>query len=154
MVKRYTNYIETPIGRVWIEASDLGLTAITFRQRIEEELIFNKHTNEAAKQLTEYFEGNRKTFHLTYDINGTEFRMKVWRELIKIPYGTTISYKELANRVGNPKAIRATGGANNKNPLGIVIPCHRVIGADGSLVGYGEGLDKKKWLLDLESQYK
>lgn len=154
MVKRYTNFIETPIGRVWIEASDLGLTSITFRQRTEEGLIFNEHTDEAAKQLTEYFAGNRKTFQLSYDIKGTEFRMEVWHELIKIPYGTTISYKELANRVGNPKAIRAVGGANNKNPLGIVIPCHRVIGADGSLVGYGEGLEKKKWLLDWESRHK
>ncbi|HBH11579.1 MAG: Methylated-DNA--protein-cysteine methyltransferase [Clostridiales bacterium 38_11] len=148
----YNRYIETPLGLIRIKASDRGLTEISFRQKNEEEQRFNKHVDVAAKQLMEYFAGLRQEFQLTYDIIGTDFRMKVWHELQKISYGSTISYKELAIRVGNPKAVRAVGGANHWNPLGIVIPCHRVIGADGSLVGYAEGIDKKKWLLDLENR--
>ncbi len=150
----YNRYIETPLGLMRIEASDRGLTEISFKQKIEGKQKTNKHVDSAAEQLMAFFKGERQEFHLTYDIEGTEFRMKVWNELQKIPYGSTISYKELAVRVGNPKAVRAVGGANNKNPLGIVIPCHRVIGADGSLVGYAEGTDKKKWLLDLEDKNK
>jgi methylated-DNA-[protein]-cysteine S-methyltransferase len=154
MEEMYNSYIKTPLGLVWIDASDSGLTGISFKQRAECKPKHNIHTDNASKQLMEYFAGERQAFNLTYDISGTDFRMRVWQELQKIPYGSTISYKELAVRVGNPKAVRAVGGANNKNPLGIVIPCHRVIGADGGLVGYGEGLDKKKWLLDLENRYK
>ncbi|MDP3387419.1 MAG: methylated-DNA--[protein]-cysteine S-methyltransferase [Eubacteriales bacterium] len=150
----YNRYIETPLGLIWIEASDRGLTKISFKEKIEGKQKSNEHVDAAAEQLMAFFMGERQEFMLTYDIIGTDFRMKVWNELQKIPYGSTISYKELAFRVGNPKAVRAVGGANNKNPLGIVIPCHRVIGADGSLVGYAEGIDKKKWLLDLENKHK
>lgn len=150
----YNCYIETPLGLIRIEASDRGLTEISFKQSIEGKQMTNKHVDAAAEQLMAFFKGERQEFQLTYDIEGTDFRMRVWNELQKIPYGSTISYKELAVRVGNPKAVRAVGGANNKNPLGIVIPCHRVIGADGSLVGYAEGTDKKKWLLDLEDKHK
>ncbi|MBV1757311.1 MAG: methylated-DNA--[protein]-cysteine S-methyltransferase [Dethiosulfatibacter sp.] len=154
MEEMYNCYIETPLGLIRIEASDRGLTEISFKKEIEGKQKTNKHIDAAAEQLKEFFMGERQEFQLTYDIKGTDFRMKVWNELQKIPYGSTISYKELAVRVGNPKAVRAVGGANNKNPLGIVIPCHRVIGADGSLVGYAEGTDKKKWLLDLEKKHK
>jgi methylated-DNA-[protein]-cysteine S-methyltransferase len=101
-------------------------------------------------QLTEYFNRKRKTFELPLEIIGTEFQKKVWDELIKIPYGETISYKELSLRIGNVKSIRAVGKANGSNPLPIVIPCHRVIGANGKLVGYGGGLDVKEKLLRLE----
>ncbi|MCH7973572.1 MAG: methylated-DNA--[protein]-cysteine S-methyltransferase [Bacteroidetes bacterium] len=101
-------------------------------------------------QLKEYFRGERKCFDLPLDIEGTEFQKKVWDELIKIPFGTTISYKELAVRLGDEKVIRAAASANGANPLPIVIPCHRVIGSDGSLVGYGGGLKIKEKLLDLE----
>lgn len=150
----YCKHLKCPIGIIEIKASNEGITSISINEEIENEEKSNEHTEKAYMQLKEYFEGNRKTFDLVYDIHGTEFREKVWKELINIPFGETISYKELAIRIGNNKAIRAVGGANNKNPLGIVIPCHRVIGADGSLVGYAGGVDKKKWLLDFEKSIK
>ncbi|MGI5986148.1 MAG: methylated-DNA--[protein]-cysteine S-methyltransferase [Clostridiales bacterium] len=106
----------------------------------------------AASQLNEYFSGKRKNFDLPLEPLGTEFQKKVWAALSEIPYGDTRSYKDIADRVGSPKAARAVGGANNKNPLIIVIPCHRVIGANGDLVGYGCGLDMKRFLLELEKE--
>lgn len=105
---------------------------------------------EGKRQLTEYFAGKRKEFDLPLNAEGTEFRKKVWQTLTKIPYGETITYGELARRVGNPRAARAVGGANHHNPISILIPCHRVVGADGSLTGYGGGLELKKALLALE----
>ena len=102
------------------------------------------------KQLREYFENKRKVFDLPLEIIGTDFQKRVWKELIKIPYGETISYKELAIRLGNLKTIRAAARANGANPLPIIIPCHRVIGSDGKMVGYGGGLNVKEKLLELE----
>jgi methylated-DNA-[protein]-cysteine S-methyltransferase len=105
---------------------------------------------EAKRQLEEYFAGTRKAFDLPLEISGTEFQKKVYAELLKIPYGETISYKELALRVGNEKAARAAGGAVGKNPISIIVPCHRVVGSDGSLTGFGGGLPTKLKLLELE----
>ncbi|SER48229.1 methylated-DNA-[protein]-cysteine S-methyltransferase [Gracilibacillus ureilyticus] len=105
---------------------------------------------EVQIQLTEYFQGLRSQFSIKYKLFGTEFQKKVWNALTQVPYGETYSYKQIAETIGSPKAVRAVGGANNKNPLSIVIPCHRVIGIDGKLVGYGGGLEKKTYLLDLE----
>lgn len=107
---------------------------------------------EAVKQLAQYFAGTRRTFELPLAPRGTPFQRKVWDALCTIPYGTTISYGELAARIGNRNAARAVGLANGRNPIGIVVPCHRVIGADGSLTGYGGGLDNKSILLDLEAR--
>lgn len=107
-------------------------------------------TRRAYVELMEYLQGKRKIFDLPVRMQGTEFQIKVWKELQKIPYGTTISYGELARRVGNEKACRAVGGANNKNKILIVIPCHRVIGANGSLVGFAGGIELKQYLLKLE----
>jgi methylated-DNA-[protein]-cysteine S-methyltransferase len=104
----------------------------------------------ASQQLSEYFSGKRKSFDLPLEPQGTEFQKKVWSALLEIPYGETRSYKDIAERIGNPKACRAVGGANNKNPIVIIIPCHRVIGAYGGLVGYGLGLPMKQQLLDIE----
>ena len=104
----------------------------------------------AAEQLAEYFAGRRRAFDLPLAPRGTAFQRAVWEELVRVPYGRTVSYGELAARLGRPGASRAVGGANNKNPLPIVVPCHRVIGADGSLTGYGGGIDKKRTLLALE----
>lgn len=106
----------------------------------------------AAEQLREYFEGERKDFNLPLSPVGTKFQLKVWKALQTIPYGETRSYRQVAEIIGNPKACRAVGMANNRNPIAIIIPCHRVIGADGNLVGYGGGLDLKQQLLDLEKQ--
>jgi methylated-DNA-[protein]-cysteine S-methyltransferase len=108
-------------------------------------------TQEAARQLTEYFQGKRMSFNLPLAPRGTDFQQRVWQALRDIPYGQTASYGEIAKRMGNPRACRAVGLANNRNPIIIIIPCHRVIGADGSLVGYGAGLGLKKRLLALEA---
>lgn len=105
----------------------------------------------AEKQLRQYFDGTRKNFDLPLAGEGTEFQKKVWKALCDIPYGETISYGELARRIGQPKASRAVGLANGSNPISIVVPCHRVIGANGTLTGYGGGLPRKKWLLEHES---
>lgn len=107
---------------------------------------------EAARQLRDYFNGDRKTFTLELLMKGTEFQRKVWTALAAIPYGETRSYKDIAHEVKNPKAVRAIGMANNRNPIPIIVPCHRVIGADGSLVGYGGGLKTKQFLLNFERQ--
>ena len=104
----------------------------------------------AARQLTAYFAGELRVFDLPLRLEGTAFQLQCWQALQTIPYGETISYSDQARRIGRPKAVRAVGGANHHNPISIVVPCHRVIGADGSLIGYGGGLDKKAWLLDHE----
>ena len=109
---------------------------------------------EAARQLGEYFDGTRKVFDLPLQPRGTAFQQSVWRALCDIPYGQTRSYARLAEQIGRPKACRAVGMANHKNPIPILIPCHRVVGADGSLTGYAGGLAMKKALLDLERKYK
>lgn len=106
--------------------------------------------DDVRSQLAEYFDGSRQTFELTLAPAGTVFQRRVWQELCRIPYGVTISYGELAHRIGNPQAVRAVGLANGANPIAIVIPCHRVIGADGTLTGYGGGLPVKRYLLDVE----
>lgn len=108
----------------------------------------------AYSQIKEYFDGERKNFDLPLNPKGTEFQRKVWIELLKIPYGSTSSYKDIAQAVDSPKAFRAVGNANNKNPISIIIPCHRVIGSSGSLVGYYHGLDMKEKLLKLETDNK
>lgn len=107
-------------------------------------------TDKAAKQLDEYFTGKRRIFDLPLNPQGTEFQKAVWNALLTVPYGETASYKQIAERIGNPKACRAVGIANNKNPIWIIIPCHRIIGAGGQLVGYGGGLEMKEKLLKLE----
>lgn len=105
---------------------------------------------ECARQLREYFLGERRCFDLPLDMKGTEFEKQVWQELLNVPYGKTASYKEIAGAVGRPAAARAVGAANGKNPIAVIVPCHRVIGHDGRLVGYGGGLWRKKWLLEHE----
>ena len=110
-------------------------------------------SEQVFKQLEEYFAGTRKTFEIPLNPQGTEFQKKVWKALLKIPYGETRSYKEIAAAIGDEKATRAVGMANNKNPIAILIPCHRVIGADGSLAGYGGGVDIKRRLLETETAY-
>ncbi|WP_156295297.1 methylated-DNA--[protein]-cysteine S-methyltransferase [Jeotgalibaca dankookensis] len=151
------NYLiyQSPIGAYLIGADDTNILAI---DRIDEtETIIQKETpllRVAKQQLSEYFAGQRTVFDLPIKTAGTAFQQQVWQALKAIPYGETRSYKEIAAAIDNPKAVRAVGGANNKNPISIVIPCHRVIGSSGQLVGYGGGLDAKVFLLALESQNK
>ncbi len=145
----------TPMGRVTIASDGTSLTQLVFGAA---ELAGTKTptalTNEAANQIQEYLAGKRKEFRLPLDPAGTAFQQQVWSALRAIPYGETRSYQQVADAIGKPKAMRAVGGANNKNPLPILIPCHRVIGANGDLVGYAAGLKIKKFLLDLEEQHK
>lgn len=151
----YKYYYETPIGRICIEEDNGFITKIDTTS--EENYIEEKETKLIKKtydQLIEYFNGKRKTFNIPLKLNGTEFQKKVWEELLKIPYGETCTYKDIAISVGNEKACRAVGGANNKNSIIIVVPCHRVIGKNGDLVGYACGLDVKSKLLEIEKKNK
>lgn len=144
----YSMAYNTKIGRVTITADEDGVTEICFGDYGDGSE--NEITKKAYEQLTEYLDGKRKVFDLCLKPTGTEFQKKVWDALLKIPYGEAISYKELAVMVGNEKACRAVGGANGKNPIAIVIPCHRVIAADGTIGGYASGTKMKAKLLNIE----
>ena len=149
-------YVNSPVGWLYINEEDGYIVEILFKAPEKEETALGCNGNnpillQCVTELSEYFEGRRKEFTVPIRLKGgTEFRRGVWEELCRIPYGKVISYKELAEKIGNPKAIRAVGGANHNNPISIIVPCHRVIGANGKLVGYGGGLDKKELLLKLE----
>lgn len=143
-------HYKIPIGTVCIEENGNAVTGLYFHEKGDPEEKETPLLKEAHKQLTEYFEKRRRYFELPLEPQGTEFQKKVWKALQTIPYGETRSYGEIAAQLGNPKACRAVGGANNKNPIMIFIPCHRVIGADGSLVGFGGGLPAKEYMLALE----
>ena len=147
-------YYETKLGTIGIAEADGNITHLFFRGEKFPESEYTKEETpvlaEAGKQLKEYLDGRRREFDLPLAPSGTEFMRRVWKALQEIPYGETRSYKEIASAAGNSKACRAVGMANNRNPIAIVIPCHRVIGASGDLIGYGGGLDKKSFLLDLE----
>jgi methylated-DNA-[protein]-cysteine S-methyltransferase len=151
--------IGSPVGKLKIVASDRGLTAILWeddtptRVRLGEmrEQADHPVLVEAERQLTEYFRGDRKTFALELDFRGADFQKRVWQELLTIPYGETRSYGDIAKKLGNPKACRAVGAANGKNPISIIAPCHRVVGSNGKLTGFAGGLKAKAYLLKLEA---
>jgi len=148
-------YYATELGRIGIAERDGRITALYFEGEsvpAEAEICETAVLREAAAQLKAYLAGERQSFSLPLEPVGTPFMQSVWRALCDIPYGTTASYKDIAAAVGNPKASRAVGMANNKNPLPVFIPCHRVIGASGALVGYGGGLDIKNKLLETEKK--
>ncbi|MDG5788791.1 methylated-DNA--[protein]-cysteine S-methyltransferase [Evansella sp. AB-P1] len=169
MTKRphiYYAEMNSPIGTLTIGKSERGICFIEFGSMkdvcsvvdtwlkkclMNVELINNEvELQEAIQQLEEYFRGERMSFDLPLDLVGTKFQILVWNKVKEIYYGETKSYKQIATEIGAPKAVRAIGGANNKNPIPIIIPCHRVIGTNGSMVGYGGGIDKKEYLLKLE----
>jgi len=156
----YYKTIASPIGSLRLMASDKGLCAVLFHGGRNNRVTFEGGLEQAddhpvlvqaEKQLKEYFEGKRKDFALKLDVRGTVFQQKVWRELNRIPYGKTISYGEQAKRMGDANKARAVGMANGRNPLPIVVPCHRVIGASGNLTGFGGGLPIKQYLLEFEA---
>ena len=155
--RTYYCRFESPVGSLLLAGSKAGLALVSFsggkraRNVDSEWYEDNSVFTEVVDQLKSYFAGERKAFDLPLVLEGTEFQKKVWTSLVAIPYGETISYKTLAERVGSPKAVRAVGAANGANPIPIIIPCHRVIGNDGSLTGFGGGLPLKKKLLELES---
>ncbi len=141
-------YYSSPIGTIEIVGKEGRLTSLTFvRKKKASSGPVPEYLKESIAQLGEYFEGKRRQFSLLLRIQGTDFEKRVWRALLRIPFGKTASYGEVAKAIGHPGAARAVGRANRLNPLAIVIPCHRVIGRDGSLVGYGGGVWRKKWLL-------
>ena len=150
-----TAFIHTPLGIAKLEGDDSGLTSITvLNDDLPVSTVIPELLDDAVYQLQEYFNGTRDSFSLTLNPNGTDFQKRAWDALQDIPFGKTVSYLELSKILGDAKAIRAVAAANGKNPLWIVIPCHRVIGSDGSLTGYAGGLHRKKWLLDHESPAK
>ncbi|WP_298222333.1 methylated-DNA--[protein]-cysteine S-methyltransferase [Flavobacterium sp.] len=146
-----TAFIKTPLGTAKISGDEHGIASISI---LEEGEITEKIPNdlkEAVKQLQDYFNGKRTRFDFKLNPQGTEFQQKVWNALLEIPFGKTVSYMDITKKLGDVKAIRAVASANGKNPLWIVVPCHRVIGTDGSLTGYAGGLWRKKWLLEHEN---
>ncbi|MFC7391591.1 methylated-DNA--[protein]-cysteine S-methyltransferase [Scopulibacillus cellulosilyticus] len=172
MVKKpyiYIDDMESPVGMLTIACHQDGLCNIEFgdidtafpkiqtwakRNMIRNDIKQDSdYTKEVVNQLNEYFQGERKSFDLPLYLKGTPFQIKVWEALQDIKYGETKTYKDIAEAIGKPKAVRAVGGANNKNPISIVVPCHRVIGSSGCLIGYGGGLDKKQILLEHEQKY-
>jgi methylated-DNA-[protein]-cysteine S-methyltransferase len=148
--------IQSPVGELLLTASDAGLTGLTMEQHcgpVADVMGLRRERRRfatATEQLREYFAGDRTAFDLPLDPSGTAFQLAVWEQLRLIPFGETITYLELADRVGRPGAPRAAGLANSRNPISIVIPCHRVVGSSGALTGYGGGIDRKAWLLTHE----
>jgi methylated-DNA-[protein]-cysteine S-methyltransferase len=157
--QRYVHsLIDSPVGRLTIVASDAGLAAIVWERDRPGRVRLNHGARDAAhpilleteRQLHEYFRGKRKRFDLTLDMSGTPFQRSVWNALLTIPFGETRSYSQIARQIGSPDAVRAVGAANGRNPIAIVTPCHRVVGATGKLTGFAGGLDAKARLLALE----
>jgi methylated-DNA-[protein]-cysteine S-methyltransferase len=151
--KMEQTYMESPVGRLLLEGDDNGLCRVGFDGLGEPTHSVPPPLREAVRQLKAYFAGELRDFDLSLRMQGTEFQLSVWRALRDIPYGETISYGELARRIGNPKGSRAVGLANGSNPIAIVVPCHRVIGSNGKLTGYGGGLGNKEILLGLERRH-
>jgi len=154
MKETFITYYESPIGLIEITAIEEGITSLNFTDNKKRSPRQSKYLSYCVKQLDEYFNCKRKAFSLKLSLVGTEFQKKVWNELSKIPFGKTVAYKDIAVGIGNPKAVRAVGNANNKNNISIIIPCHRVIGSNGKLVGYGGELWRKKWLIGFENECK
>ena len=149
-----TAFIQSPLGITKIVGDENGISIISILSEGQITKQIPENLKECVSQLREYFDGNRNDFTFKMNPQGTDFQQKVWQELLNIPFGKTMSYLDLSKKLGDVKAIRAVASANGRNPLWIVVPCHRVIGTDGSLTGYAGGLWRKKWLLEHESTSK
>jgi methylated-DNA-[protein]-cysteine S-methyltransferase len=147
---KYIDTMISPLGILKIQASDQGLMGLVFVESVPITISANTITDKTKQQLHEYFMGERQHFDLPFDTKGTVFQQSVWHYLTTIPYGQTASYQDVASGIDNPKAVRAVGAANGKNPIAIIVPCHRVIGKNGSLTGYAWGVEAKSWLLQHE----
>ena len=143
-------YFNSPIGMLLIEANKDTLQKISFVSDFQKTNPKDALLHKTGEQLNEYFQGKRTHFNLSCSLKGTDFQKKVWDILLKIPYGKSLTYKDVAQKINNPKSIRAVGAAIGKNPLSIIVPCHRVLGSNGSLTGYVGGIKRKKYLLELE----
>jgi methylated-DNA-[protein]-cysteine S-methyltransferase len=153
-VEEVTRVVASPLGAIELAATVAGLTRISFVDGgvSTEQPMPNVHLDAAEQQLSDYFAGGRRAFDLALAAHGTPFQMAAWDVLRTIPFGSTMTYGEQAAAMGSPRAVRAVGGANGRNPLAIVVPCHRVIGASGRLTGYASGIDRKQWLLEHEAK--
>ncbi|TSA28126.1 MAG: methylated-DNA--[protein]-cysteine S-methyltransferase [Ignavibacteriales bacterium] len=150
----YKTFYKSPIGLIEIGGTENSITSLFFiDEEFNPDVKSNPYIEKYVEQLDEYFKGKRKIFGLNIQPEGTDFQKRVWDELLKIPYGETRSYMEITKILGDQKAIRAVANANGQNKISIIIPCHRVIGSDGSLTGYGGGLWRKKWLLEHEQKF-
>lgn len=147
MAETSFGYYESPIGLIEIGGTSEAITSLNFVKQRRYEPGPNSIVEEAARQVSEYFLGIRREFDLHIALHGTNFQQSVWQQLLTIPFGHAVSYQDVANAIGKPRAIRAVGAANGQNPISIIVPCHRVVGSDGSLTGYGGGLWRKEWLL-------
>lgn len=145
----YCDHMESPIGLVEITASERGITSLYFVDQVQQTKR-NSITDKTVQQINDYFDGKRTVFDLPLDATGTVFQQNVWNELCNIDFGKTCSYQDIANALQNSKAVRAVGAANGRNPISIIVPCHRVIGANGALTGYASGVERKAWLLKHE----
>ena len=145
----YRRVIASQVGAIEITVSDSGIRSVHFLEAAPDEIVSERHPllDAAVWQLEEYFDGQRTRFNLPLDMEGTVFQQSVWEALLNIPYGTTSTYGEMARQLGDTRAVRAVGRANGRNPVAIIVPCHRVIGSGGKLIGYGGGLWRKEWLL-------
>lgn len=143
----YYDYLASPLGLVEVAASEQGLVAVTFCDKPRQPVQVQHVATEAKRQLIAYFAQELREFDLPLAAAGTVFQQQVWQALTTVPYGKTASYGDIAKAINNPKGVRAVGLANGKNPIAIIVPCHRIIGANGTLTGYAGGLDKKAWLL-------
>ena len=153
MIQKYYYYYNSPIGILEIGTTEDELISILYVDEKRKNTEQPEILKETIKQIQEYFNGTRKEFDIKFKLKGTGFQEKVWNALTDIPYGDTVSYKYIATKIGNEKAVRAVGNTNGRNIINIVVPCHRVIGANKSLTGYGGGLDKKSWLLKHEEKF-
>jgi len=158
MVTTYFTYIDSPLGQLFVRGEGQSVTGLFMPEHsgwLGPEASWRQSESPfvaVREQLAEYFDGDRQHFDAPLKLAGTPFQQRVWRELVRIPFGTTITYAQLAQRIGRPTASRAVGHANSRNPISIIVPCHRVIGADAALTGYAGGIERKRWLLDFEAR--
>jgi methylated-DNA-[protein]-cysteine S-methyltransferase len=146
----YYGYYESPIGLIEIGGRSSAIRSLSFVEGRREGCESHPTIDQAVLQVAEYFAGARRKFDLPITLVGTEFQRQVWNQLLRVPYGQMIAYQDIANAIGKPKAVRAVGAANGQNPISIIVPCHRIVGRNGKLIGYGGGLWRKEWLLKHE----
>ncbi len=147
-------YFESPIGIIEVTGTDDLVYTVNFTDEIKDEICDSREIKNCISQLKEYFTGKRKNFSINYALDGTDFQKRVWNEMVKIPFGEVVSYKDIALSIGHPKAFRAVGSAVGKNPISIIIPCHRVVKSNGTIGNYGGGRWRKSWLLNHETKSK
>jgi methylated-DNA-[protein]-cysteine S-methyltransferase len=146
-VTLYYDYCRSEIGLIEVGGTESEILSVAFVDRCQDEHESHATVREGVRQLKEYLSGARRAFDLPLGLRGTAFQVQVWRQVLAVPYGQAATYQDIADAIGNPRAVRAVGAANGRNPLPLFVPCHRIIGHDGRLVGYGGGLWRKKWLL-------